>query len=405
LHSDVGYGSGAAVRKNVVMTAAHLVFDDQTLAYVSQAYWYFEQETGLFEPQPLAARGWYVLSGYAAQRTNDLLGGLSPDQSSPQSRNLDVAALYFFSPTAAGGYGGYATSDTTPNPYLTGSTLKMLVGYPVDGSQFGDASIVPGTMYEIQPQPTPLSLATDPVSNQRVYTANWFFSYPGNSGGPMYVQVNGYYLPAGIYLGTLYSGISPYASAVRAIDSNVVNLINFAASLGDAGTNNTGGGVLTIIPSPNVSAANPAYMQWQLGPPSAVQAGAAWLLQSDANYSTATNYTRVVISTNAVTVQFKNIPGWNTPTTQQISLTPNQINVFSALYTVTNPVVMVKPQGIGLRGTTNTLYRLESRASLLTGTWKGISTNMIVSNGFNLVLPKGATNQPTTFYRAVWLNQ
>jgi len=38
----------------------------------------------------------------AARRTNDLLGGLGPDQSSPQSRNLDVAALYFLSATAFG---------------------------------------------------------------------------------------------------------------------------------------------------------------------------------------------------------------------------------------------------------------------------------------------------------------
>ena len=69
----------------------------------------------MFAPDPLPARGWYVLSGYAAQRTNDVLGGLGPDQSSPQSRNLDVAALYFQSPVADGGYGGYLPSDATPN--------------------------------------------------------------------------------------------------------------------------------------------------------------------------------------------------------------------------------------------------------------------------------------------------
>ena len=189
LQSDVGYGSGVAVQTNVVLTAAHLVFNDQTLSYVSAAYWYFQQEAGVFAPEPLAARGWYVLSGYAAQRTNDLLGGLGPDQSSPQSRNLDVAALYFLSPVAGrGGYGGYLPSDAVPNSWLTSTSQKMLVGYPVDGSVFGDASIVPGVMYQIGPQPYPLSLATDPVADQQVYTAPWFLSYPGNSGGPLYVQ-------------------------------------------------------------------------------------------------------------------------------------------------------------------------------------------------------------------------
>ena len=228
----MGYGSGVAVQTNVVLTAAHLVFNDQTLSYVSQVYWRFRQEAGVFSPQPQAARGWYVLSGYAAQRTNDVLGGLGPDQSSPQSRNLDVAALYFPSPVAGGGYGGYLPSDTVPNSWLTGTSQKMLVGYPVDGSLFGDASIVPGVMYQAGPQPYPLSLATDPVANQQVYLAPWFLSYPGNSGGPLYVQFNGYYYPAGVYLGTLYNGVVPYASLVRGIDSNVVNLITWAQALG-----------------------------------------------------------------------------------------------------------------------------------------------------------------------------
>ena len=90
----------------------------------------------------------------------------------------------------------------------------MLTGYPVDGSQFGFANIVNGQMYEIGPQPYPLSLATDPVTDQQVYTASWMLSYPGNSGGPFYVQFDGYYYPAAVYLGTLFNGVTPYASAV-----------------------------------------------------------------------------------------------------------------------------------------------------------------------------------------------
>ncbi len=211
LQSDNGYGSGVAVLSNVVLTAAHLIFNDQTLSYVNRAHWFFRRDVGVGEPQPQAARGFYVLTGYAAQRTNDLNSGYSPDQSTPPSRNLDVAALYFLEPVAGGGYGGYLPSDAAPNTWLTSTALKMLVGYPVDGSQFGDASIVPGRMYQTDPQPYPLSLATDPVpGQQQVYLAPWFLSYPGNSGGPLYVQLNGYYYPAAVYLGTLsfqHSGI------------------------------------------------------------------------------------------------------------------------------------------------------------------------------------------------------
>ena len=243
MQTDVGYGSGVAVETNVVLTAAHLVFNDQTLSFVSQAYWFYQQETGVFAPDPLPARGFYVLSGYAAQRTNDVLGGLGPDQSSPQSRNMDVAALYFQTPAANGGYGGFLPSDATPNPWLASTAEKLLTGYPVDGSQFGISTITNGVMYETGPQTTPFGLATDPVADQQVYTAPWLLSYPGNSGGPLYVQYDGYYYPAGVYLGSLYNGTVPYASAVRAIDSNVVNLVNLAASLGDTGTNYSGGGV------------------------------------------------------------------------------------------------------------------------------------------------------------------
>jgi sugar lactone lactonase YvrE len=334
LQTEVGFGSGVAVETNVVLTAAHLVFNDQTLSYVSQAYWFFQEEAGVFEPEPLQARGWYVLSGYASQRTNDVLGGLSPDQSSPQSRNLDVAALYFASPAAGGGYGGYLPSDATPNTWLTSMAEKMLVGYPVDGSQFDVANIVHGQMYEIGPQPYPLSQATDPLADQQVYTASWMLSYPGNSGGPFYVRFDGYYYPAGVYLGTLFNGVVPYASAVRAFDSNVVSLVTMAAALGDSGTNNSGGGVITIIPT-GVSSSHPAYLLMTLGPPAAVAAGAAWefINQPAKDYLSASQSVQELSSSATVGLQFLPVAGWNLPTNQTLTLTAG-VNSFAAVYTV-----------------------------------------------------------------------
>jgi hypothetical protein len=389
------------------LSAAHVVSNDQTMSYVNAVYWYFRREVGVRDPQPQTARGWYVLSGYASQRTNDLISGLSgPDQSTPQSRNLDVAAIYFSAPMAGGGYGGYLPSDQSPNPWLTGNGQKMLVGYPVDGSMFGDASIIPGVIYQTQPQPYALSLATDPVANQQVYLATWFLSYPGNSGGPVYVQFNGNYYPAGIYLGTLFNGSVPYASLVRAIDSAVVNLITNAAALGDGGTNNTGGGVITIIPNQAVSALNPGYLQFQLTPTPAIVAGAAWKLQGDTVYSSATNYTRAVLTTNAFAVQFKPVAGWLTPTNQAVTVLPNQVTTYSAFYTVTNPMLVGNAAiGFGITGTTGTVYRIERRTSLTSGSWLPFKTNTILTSGFNLVLPNPATNGSVNFYRATWLGQ
>ncbi|HVM50593.1 MAG TPA: SBBP repeat-containing protein, partial [Candidatus Acidoferrum sp.] len=341
LQSDLGYGSGVAVQTNVVLTAAHLVFNDQTLSYVSQVYWWFRQEANVFMPQPQAARGWYLLSGYAAQRTNDLLGGFAPEQSSPQSRNLDAAALYFPSPVAGGGCGGYLSSDATPNSWLTSISQKLLVGYPVDGSSLGDASILPGTMYQTGPQPYPLSLATDPVSDQQVYLAQWFLSYPGNSGGPFYVQYNGYYYPAGVYLGTLYNGVVPYASLVRGIDSNVVNLITSAQLLGDSGTNYTGGGVITI--TAGGSAGQLAYVQVDIEPAAAVAAGAAWRLQGAGTWNPTTPFTITVAPGSPATIEFQQIPGWAQPSSSSQQVTAGQLTTISATYTVIPAQLGVSP--------------------------------------------------------------
>lgn len=403
LRSDGRHGSGAAVGGNVVLTAAHLVFNDQSLSYARHVWWFFQREAGVFEPQPLLARGWYLLGGYASQRTNDLAGGLGPDQSSPQSRNMDVAAIYFPSSVAGGGHGGYLPSDASPNPWLTGNALKMLVGYPVDGALFGDVSIVPGNMYQTLPQPYPLSRAIETLANQQVYLAPWFFSYPGNSGGPLYVQFNGYFYPAGIYVGTLYNGVQPYASVVRAIDSNVVSLITLAATLGDTGTNNTGGGVITIIAGQGVSASNPGYVQFLLAPSAAVQAGAGWRLQGDPSYASGSNYTRAVTSTNGSVVEFKPIPGWNLPTNQTVVVSAGALVQNLAFYSVTNPLMRLTP-GLGLQitGTTGTAYRIEYRTNLTAGAWLPLRTNTL-TGGFNLVTPWPPTNGSSAFYRAIWL--
>jgi hypothetical protein len=332
-------------------------------------YWYLRRETGSFEPEPMAARGWYVLGGYAAQRTNDMQI-YAPEGSTPQSRNLDVAALYFPSPVAGGGYGGYLPSDTAPNPWLTGTSQKLLVGYPVDGSVLGDASIVPGMMYQVGPQPYALGLAAEPLANQQVYLAPWFLSYPGNSGGPLYAQYNGYYYPAGVYLGTLYSGVAPYASLVHGIDSNVVNLITWAQACGDSGTNGTGGGVITITVGSG-GGGNLAYLQVNLGPPEAVNAGAAWRLQGTSDWGTNAPFTITISQGASATLEFKPIPGWDLPPTQTLTLTAGELRTASAAYTplpVSFSAARVLPGGgvaITLQGAAGRVYSILGSTNLL----------------------------------------
>jgi hypothetical protein len=402
LQTDVGFGSGVVVRETVVLTAAHMVFNDVTLSYVNRAWWHYQKEAGVFDPKPNEARGWYVLSGYAAQRTNDIPNPpTGAGVSSAASRNLDVAALYFTAPAARGGFGGYLASDVVPNPWLTDAAKnKMLVGYPVDGSLFGQ-SVQSGRMYATPLQTTALNHATN-----QTYTTASFIGHPGNSGGPVYVAFNGYYYPAAVYLGTLGSGVNS-VSAVRAINSDVVNLINLASSLGDAGTNNNGGGVITLL-APSVSAVKPAYVQVLFGPPAAVQAGAGWRLSGDATYGTATNYIRTITTTNA-TIEFKPLVGWNSPSISSYTVQAGALTTIPAAnYT---PIVPASPSwlflpgsGFGLSGTTNTKYRIEYTTNLASGLWSPLQTNTITTSGFNLVLPWPPTNNAReVYFRALWL--
>lgn len=104
-----------------------------------------------------------------------------------------MAALYFLTYSARTGFGGYISSDAVPNPFLTGSSLKTLVGYPVDGSMFGQV-VTPGAIYATQ-----LDQQAFDQTNDQVYAASWLFSYPGNSGGPLCVQYTTNNPPPGFY--------------------------------------------------------------------------------------------------------------------------------------------------------------------------------------------------------------
>jgi hypothetical protein len=127
-------------------------------------------------------------------------------------------------------------------------------------------------------------------------------------------------------------------------------------------------------------------------------------LNNDSTFSSATNYTRAVTSTNALAIEFKPIPGWNLPSNQLVAVFPGQITTNTAFYSVSNPLMVInRAVGIGITGTTGTTYRIEQRSSLTTGTWLPVSTNTINSTGFNLVLPNSGTNPPTTFFRLQWL--
>ncbi len=263
-------------------------------------------------------------------------------------------------------------------------------------------------MYQTEPQPFPLALASDPVADQQVYTASWIFSYPGNSGGPFYVQFDGYYYPAGVYLGTLFNGVAPYASAVRAIDSNVVNMITQAAALGDSGTNNSGGGVITVIPGEGI-AGNPGLVEVTIAPPAAAQAGGAWKFSnlSTGDYSTKNPSALAVTSTTAVSLQFKSIVGWNLPTNQSVTVSAGSVVSLTATYTPAFPLIQTATQsGSSLVFTwsavSNQTYQIQFTPNLAQTNWNAFSGVITATNSTATIsVPIGVTSQ--RFYRVMQL--
>ena len=68
LRGSAGSGSGVVVRRRVVATAGHVVFDDNLLAAATGMQWLFQRDATVHEPKPQEPRGVYLFGGYAARR-------------------------------------------------------------------------------------------------------------------------------------------------------------------------------------------------------------------------------------------------------------------------------------------------------------------------------------------------
>jgi uncharacterized repeat protein (TIGR03803 family) len=263
IRSDKGLSSGFVVKPRVVATAAHVVFDDGTLSYVSGLQWMFQRDRGTHEPVPQVPRGFYLFSGYAAQRATDA----SPGVSTPESQNLDVAALYFPEDAGRGGAAGFLASDLPTNEFLVSSKLKMLVGYPVDGIP----TLRQGRMHATSPADVEFN-----HSFGHTYTTQDIRSGGGASGGPLCVlHDNGSWYPAAIYLGG--SG----QTVVRSIDSQIIELFNRAEVSGNGGDNNTSGGITQSSVTGISSSGSPGALKVFLTASDGAQVTAGWRLVPD----------------------------------------------------------------------------------------------------------------------------
>lgn len=332
IRSNAGSSSGFVVKQRVVATAGHVVFDDGTLAAVTGLQWLFQRHRGTYEPKPQIPRGYYIFDGYAAQRALEN----TPGSSSPQSQNLDVAALYFLEDAGRAGYGGFLASDALDNEFLLSPAQKMLVGYPVDGISATNQ----GRMHA-----TPASNVQFTRSFGRTFTTPDIRSSGGMSGGPLCVQFeSGNYYPAAIYLG------GTGQTVVRSIDSQVIDLFNRAAVSGNGGDNNTGGGITHTSFTTVGATSNPGSIRVTILPAAAAST-ARWGLKSDPpnrlSGSLASGY-----GAGDYILQLTTISGFQVPPAPTVRINGGQVTQITFTYVAEAPPPAITSSGSvsGTRG-------------------------------------------------------
>lgn len=347
--SDVGEGSGCAVRERVVLTAAHVVFDDSRLFgttvpdselpnFVARGLrWRFQRMRGEAEPIPIEPRGNYVLRGYAAARRT-----LVPGQGDVNSQQLDIAAVYFNQPVARNGFSGNLTNDSIEWPLQ--NRAKLFASYPTDPDRIPAGAL--GKMHTTTPADL-LFTKPFPSTAPDVYRTLAVAGLPGSSGGPLFVQFDdGRYLPAAVYVG----GNSE--SIFRGIDNEVNDIINRAVVSSTGGSNNGNGGIIQIDSRTSAASFAVATLQVNLLSSTATPIPAArWRITTDGRTREfrPTGATERLVK-GKFTIQFNDVPGFQKPADKSLSVTQAEILLASETYLRLAPVITSETSRTGALG-------------------------------------------------------
>ena len=86
-----------------------------------------------------------------------------------------------------------------------------------------------------------------------------------------------------------------------------------------------------------------AYLQVNIGPQAALDAGAAWRVQGTTAWSSGPTYTAAIAAGNSVSLEFKPVSGWGVPANNTVQITLGQLTIVSATYTANPARLAVSP--------------------------------------------------------------
>jgi hypothetical protein len=234
--STIHMGSGYAVNERTIVTAAHVIFDTDTLSWET-GYSFdraFNMQLGYVSG--VATAGSMHMESFstamtAYKATSDYQDGYEDGP----TFNSDIAALYTLNNVS--NYNGNYTISHTGEPSVAAEEWKaLLLGYPSESTYISDADA--GKMFATGPgnwgmddvYGTNNGDASVGSTHAALFSCtNQMTSYAGNSGGPLFVydEDDGDYTQLGIYLGGGTVESYPF-SYFRIIDDTAESVIEQA---------------------------------------------------------------------------------------------------------------------------------------------------------------------------------
>jgi hypothetical protein len=237
--------------------------------------------------------------------------------------------------------------------------------------------------------------------------------FPGSSGGPICVphltsDGKPMFFTAGLQVGGFGRTL------VRAIDLEVVDMINKAEIESNGGPDSTGGGFISSSFGANGPTRHSGLLTLRVGPPAALRLGGAWRVSPSRSGELGelrayTNFTSgvsslPVVSTNFV-IEVQPLAGFAFPTNQQVRVVEDANILLDLRYTVTPPRFVSFPSlGLGLVGTPGTSYRIEAKLRPDDAHWVALH-RIRLDPGTNW-LPGITLDESTNrLHRAIWLSE